>query len=564
MVLAVRPGRPAGIVRRGAVSAAPSGVRHGLGWWISRAGLFRSAGLLVIAAVLPLLVFGALGAVRSVHAEHLRAEAVAVDDARLLSTLVDQELLRALDDVQDLAQSPALDHPGDLTAFRTQADRLMARHPLWLDVILLDPDTGRWVLQSPQGKPGSVVDRPSLAVARASLAPVIGDIAGVHQWGLPVRAPVIRGGKLLYIATIVIRPAEVQEVVKGLNAPPSWIVTVSNQYGHIVARSARLSTYIGHAVSPSAQAARRRGGGGLYEGYTLEGLHTVSAYWMSPATGWSVHIGVPKSDFEAHVHRSILLLGIGFVLSLLLAGFFCLLLLRDLRVRRGQASALEQVVRLEALGRLTGGVAHDFNNLLMIIQGNTDILRRRIDDPQVLVKLDAIRTATDRGARMIRQMLAFARGGDWESAVVDLNGVVGDLAEQVRQLTGPQVRVDTRLAAAPVLARVDRTQLEAAILNLATNARDAMPGGGVAELFAGVEGDVAAIGLRDTGEGMTPEVLARVFEPFFTTKPPGWGSGLGLAQVYGVARNAGGEAIVESRPGQGTTVTLRFPQAAAS
>jgi signal transduction histidine kinase/ActR/RegA family two-component response regulator len=252
---------------------------------------------------------------------------------------------------------------------------------------------------------------------------------------------------------------------------------------------------------------------------------------------------------------------------------------QEMSERERAEAALRQAQRIEAVGQLTGGVAHDFNNLLTVLLGNLDLIEGAgLNDPRSADRLMAMRGAAERGARLTAQLLAFARQQPLAPRAVDLNAVVTGMEGLMQSALGRVVRIRNRLDPALWPALVDPTQIELVILNLAINARDAMPGGGELTIeTANVQlpppfvplsrpeglpaGDYVAVRVTDTGVGMTPDVLAKAFEPFFTTKAVGSGSGLGLSQVFGTARQSGGDVAIESEPGRGTTVTLHLPRA---
>ena len=243
-------------------------------------------------------------------------------------------------------------------------------------------------------------------------------------------------------------------------------------------------------------------------------------------------------------------------------------------VAREQAQEeLLQAQKMEAMGQLTGGVAHDFNNLLTAVSGSLALLEPRISDERSLRLLRAAQRGASRGAKLTESLLAFARKQRLDSVPADLNSVVVEISEMLRRSIGASVEVKDVLASDlwPVL--VDVSQIETALLNVALNARDAMPGGGVlvietsnirtgdSELPAEVVGqDCVLVSLRDTGTGMSPEVIERVFEPFFTTKEIGKGTGLGLSMVFGVVRQSGGAVRIRSRLREGTTVQIYLPR----
>ncbi len=236
--------------------------------------------------------------------------------------------------------------------------------------------------------------------------------------------------------------------------------------------------------------------------------------------------------------------------------------------------ALRQSQKMEAVGRLTGGIAHDFNNLLTAILGNVDLALRRVPDGDDRLKrtLNSARLACQRAATLIQRLLAYSRQHPLEERAVDLNKLVQSMSELLRRSIGESITVETVLAGGLWKTAIDPNQLENAILNLAINARDAMPNGGTLtietantyldETYAAANGgDVAAgqyvmLALTDSGSGMTKDVVDRAFEPFFTTKPTGAGTGLGLSMVYGFVKQSGGHIKIYSEPGEGTTIKM--------
>ena len=248
----------------------------------------------------------------------------------------------------------------------------------------------------------------------------------------------------------------------------------------------------------------------------------------------------------------------------------------EMNRREAAEDDLRRAQRLEAVGQLTAGIAHDFNNLLTVISGNLHFLDRAGgDEARRRRHVANIQSAADRGAKLTQQLLAFARQQQLVPQLVDLNAVVGKLSGMMAASVGAMVRIETDLAPGLWATKVDPTQVELVVLNLAINARDAMPAGGqvtigTANASLGAPslpgdppaGEYVVLSVRDTGTGMTPEVRARAFEPFFTTKGPGRGSGLGLSQVHGFAHQSGGGVTIGSRPGEGTLVRVFLPRTA--
>ena len=253
-------------------------------------------------------------------------------------------------------------------------------------------------------------------------------------------------------------------------------------------------------------------------------------------------------------------------------GFFVLSI--DITEQRASEAALVQAQKMEAVGQLTGGLAHDFNNLLTIIMGNLEAARERCDPALAADYLNPALHAAQRGAELIRRLLTFSRRQTLEPCAVEVGQLVHNMTQLLSRSLTETVSIQTHLPETPLYAMADPHQLESALLNLAINARDAMPGGGaltirvherhipssLAMLIELPVGDYVQIEVEDTGSGIAPELLPRVFEPFVTTKPFGRGSGLGLSMVYGFVRQSGGNIRVRSTLGKGSTVTFVLPR----
>ncbi|APT34756.1 blue-light-activated protein [Methylobacterium phyllosphaerae] len=259
---------------------------------------------------------------------------------------------------------------------------------------------------------------------------------------------------------------------------------------------------------------------------------------------------------------------------------------RDVTERKALEEQLRQSQKLEAVGQLTGGVAHDFNNLLTVIKSSTDLLKRpNLAEERRIRYVDAISDTVDRAAKLTGQLLAFARRQALQPEVFDVGRGVASVSDMVRTLTGSRIHVETQVEPfrdargreGPCLVDADPSQFDTALVNMVVNARDAMSGEGritirvrpvgvvpAIRAHPAMRGDFVAVSVADTGNGIAPDVLDRIFEPFFTTKGVGQGTGLGLSQVFGFAKQSGGEVIAESRLGEGATFTLYLPRAKAA
>ncbi len=243
-------------------------------------------------------------------------------------------------------------------------------------------------------------------------------------------------------------------------------------------------------------------------------------------------------------------------------------LMQEIAERERAQAALVQSQKMEAVGHLTGGIAHDFNNLLTVISGNLALIKRKDGDAKLMHWADNALQASDRAAKLTRQLLAFSRTQRLTLRPVNINALIVGMNELLARTIGPMLNIEMALDPGEPWAMADANQLELAILNLAINARDAMPEAGVLKIASGVEpagdpalkpGDYASISVTDTGAGIPAHLLDKVFDPFFTTKPTGKGTGLGLSQVFGIARQSGGTALITSTEGVGTRVEILLP-----
>jgi two-component system NtrC family sensor kinase len=311
----------------------------------------------------------------------------------------------------------------------------------------------------------------------------------------------------------------------------------------------------------------------------IDGVERRIAYRKVPGYGIYVQAGYKTSAVWQELFSSLighLVFGVPATALLVILSYMVLrrthAVLEESQRREAAEAALKQAQRLEAVGQLTGGVAHDFNNLLMVVNGNVERLRRDLSDPRHKRALDSIDKAARRGASLTRQLLTFSRQQTLAPAVIELRRHLARLRDMVQSSLRGDITVTLDIPNSLWPVKVDLGEFELAILNLGINARDAMPDGGTLTLSArnvslggtaGVDdlrGEYVAVSVRDTGFGIPPEVLPKVFEPFFTTKEVGKGTGLGLSQVYGFARQAGGQANIASEVGRGTEITIFLPR----
>jgi signal transduction histidine kinase/CheY-like chemotaxis protein len=579
--------------------------------------------VLVMACMVP-TVAAAVAAILYVYQQERSGfERTLAEAGRALSLVVDRELARREATLRALAESPALTK-GDLATFYDYARRIA---PTGEAVVVLADLNGQQLLNTrrPLGGPlpGTVFTdarreggETQTLVSNLYFAPI------GRQYSFAVQVPVVRAGKVLYYLSMGSYASQMQKVIADQRLPDGWIATILDREGAIVARSDGPGEWIGRKPPASTLAQLHAHQGGVVQVPSMTGEPLTGSFSRTPNYGWGTFIGLPKSHttspgrtaasvaavaalllaaafwFAVRVGRRLVrpittlaaaaeTLGRGEPVTLVPTGLKetdqvsralarasdSLASAKQLMEQRVQEAlidadkahrAMVQNQRLEAIGQLTGGVAHDFNNLLMVVNTNVHLLRTRrpelAEDPQ----LARISRSVATGSKLTRQLLAFARRQPLRPRVVDLAGSLPELVDLVRPTLSSRVTATCEVAPETGCVEVDPAELELALINLAVNARDAMPEGGTLAIRAAarlVDGrQMVAIEVSDTGHGIEPEVLARVFEPFFTTKEVGRGTGLGLSQVYGFTVQANGTTTVHSTPGAGTTVTMLLPQ----
>jgi len=532
--------------------------------------LERRALLQSIAVAAGILLAGGLLVAHLGRLDLAERRRAAVELARGPAFALEQELARSLDSVTVLA---ALIAEGATSReLSAVAERLLRLHGTTANLQLAEGGviSHLWPLSGNEKAQGldlfsHAVQGPYARRVRDGRRPLLHGPFELVQGGagLALRAPVFVAGpdgeRFWGLSSAIIR---LPTLVEASRLP----LLVEAGYSYQLTRD---------AAGPNTEllATSRPGGAPLVEPVEVE-VHLLDQAWrlgVAPRAGW-------KAPGPAMLHLGLLAFA---VLAGLLAYRTLSLpevLRREVAARtaeaaeahREQQAALEaqrQSQKLEAVGLLAGGVAHDFNNLLAAILGHADLLRMEATPGgEVEEAASTITQAAQRAAELTRQLLAFARLGQHRQERVDLHALVTEATTLLGRTLDKSIRIETRLVAPEHHVLGDPGQLSQVIVNLAVNARDAMPKGGTLALETSVQraaeaGGRLALEVRDSGVGIPPQHLERIFEPFFTTKPEGRGTGLGLATVYGIVKAHGGEVRVESRPGQGSSFTVLLPLA---
>ena len=554
--------------------------------------------LLIAAITLPLAVFVAAGAFdfraekQQVRHQALATATALAEHAQTVVETTELVLARVLDRVagMDWAMIPSSPALHDFLM------KLREDLPQIDSVFLVSPE-GENVASTrsfPLADPFSTAERDFYKVARAgNFGPFVSTpFLGRSGQGLTFTLTQARvsNGAFDGLAGVTISPTYFQQFyAQAMDYPGQSTTTLVREDGTIMLRYPGSGTSNGRLSEKSVfmRAMATSGRGGEFEGRsTIDGRWRLGVYRRLRNQPLYVSYSVNAEAYLAPWRRNLLLIG-GF--SAMLAISLLIVervqqrraiadkraadaLLLEVERRRNAELALEQMQKMEALGRLSGGVAHDFNNLLTAILGPLELAIKRSTDTRVLRLLNGAMQAAQRGAKLTARMLAVTRQRGAAAVTLDPNAVIRELGDMIARTIGPMIELtyDLDPAATPILAEM--VQLETTLINLCVNSRDAMPQGGslllrtravvVAPGSSGLpHGDYVEIAVADTGEGMTEETRARAFEPFFTTKEPGKGTGLGLSTTYGFVQSAGGTVAVASTPGQGTTVTLTLPRA---
>ena len=503
--------------------------------------------LLVFAAALtlPAVILFAVSLTIALGRQSERVEARAAESVQRTLAEIDTQLMSDRNALRVLTTSNVL-RDGDLTRFRDRALQVVDLMPGWKGVLVLRAD-GQVLLDTT----GSSTSRRPRPLPTAS---VWRDGASCPCIAIAEEIPGLRGQYLVALTD----PAQFQTLLM-TGVEPGQVSAIVDRQGLFAARSLSYADRVGMPATVHVRRAVDRGGAGTYEGVTYEGLINYSAYRVSPETGWSVHLAVNRNVLDSpRVWRFVAIVG-GALLSLLVAGVLIVWAIRDIALRRREAQMMFDRQRTEAIGQFASTVAHDFNNLLTVVLFNLERIERQAETPSMKKAATHGLEAAHRGSRLVNQLLAFARDGGAELTVVDVAAATEGMSDLLRQSAGGGVLLEVSTDGEPLPVTLNLDQFEVALVNLVINARDAMQGSGRITVRAETGEAEAVISVSDTGPGIDEAIRDRLFEAFFTTKAEQQGTGLGLAQVAGMAHQARGTVTVRNRPAGGAVFEIRLP-----
>ena len=530
----------------------------------------RPALLLLSASLIPVII---LAAGMSWYFVTLQREALD-ENARVMASAIAATLQRELDTQIQLltvvADSPRFDLPISRSSFAETARRLRERIPKWEQIRISD-ESGNVVLAYPPLDSSAnrrVVDIESHERLIQSRTAVVGNIVSGSK-GRPafaIRVPIERKNNLRAVVSAVIRPATVADLLRTAGLPGTWSAWVMDGQGRLVASTAepKLAGTEGRAFAIVSASDPDRvslaGGGDVRVGEA-----------SLQATLWRVKVGLPVLEYDQLARRAWILAFAGSSVALVLTGTAAFLFQREINARNLERESVANWQRMDALGKLTGQAAHDFNNLLMVFHSGVEGIRRRRDNEQRVTQLLAhMSEGITKGKAITQRLLAFSRRSNQGATHVELDLKLPELEPLLRQALNDAVVLDLAIPTDTWPVYVDPAALEIALVNLLTNAREAMENGGLVTVSArnvpegawedsSISGAFVALTVTDTGRGVSQADLGRVFEPFFSTKENGR-VGLGLTQVHSFAKATGGAVKVNSIFGRGTALTLMLPK----
>jgi len=587
---------------------------------------------LVIAVIAPALAFALYGTYAVYRAQSAQVDQGMKEVSRAVALAVDRELNRYATIVSTLAASPTIVR-GDLRTFHERLQQ--TKHAVGSSVTIFDPQgTPLADTDYAFGTPlPSLPDfRRCKTAAQIEVSPSFRDpVSGVQS--IAIRRPVMRDGKVVYYLAMDFPVAGISALLDEQALPANWLGVILDQDHTVVARTREPDKHVGRHASADfvSQLHASSGVDGKVQSVTRDDVPVTTFFSHAPASGWTALIAIPRDDLLASALAPLGTVVPGILVVLALAIILAIAVGRTITrplaqlddaasaLARGevfdppntgmnetdrtaqvmaQASvtihrssqemarrvkdavaqaershqALLQGQKLEALGNLTAGISHEFNNLLQSMTMGLQLAEMLTSHPRAKRAIEGCQRSANRATRLTRHLMTFSRSRTADAEQVDLRLLILGMHELLTGALPNRVTLRLELPEGAWPAVLDPVQCELAILNLAINARDAMPEGGPLVIalhkltlvqdnpFGLAPGPYLCVDVEDSGCGMSPDVQAHVFEPFFTTKPVGEGTGLGLAQVYGFARQSGGTVSLQSEVGKGTRVSLLLPR----
>ena len=367
------------------------------------------------------------------------------------------------------------------------------------------------------------------------------------------------------VLSLFVAPEKFQHVLMA-RIKPGAVAAIVDREGKFLARSLNFRKRVGTPATIFVRQAIKRGVEGVYEGRTFEGrtfegLENYSAFSTSPLTGWSAHVAIDRTSIDGPQSRSAWAIVLALSAALLLAMALVFYAAHDARLRRRDHEKILKLQKSEVIAQFTSIVVHDMRNLLAASYAGLGLIEKRTTESETRQNVERVREVVRRGEKLINRLLSFARTGSQEIGTVDLSQLLEGVEDLLRQILGEGIALSWSISPDARRVRGNADQLELALINLAKNARDAMDDKGAFSIVVSRAGNMAQILVADDGPGVPAEIVGQAFDAFFTTKVSGAGTGLGLAQVAGTVRQAGGQISLERNAGGGARFRILLPLA---
>lgn len=512
--------------------------------------------LLGVALLLPATTALALQMFNNYRSEADDSRLVAISAADTLVSLSDARALSDLSALQLLSRSRFF-VDGDLVRAAHRAQDAVELLADWRAVVLQNRSTGEVLFEATADKI-TKSDDDDLKLPPASDAASFGDVErdGVYCPCVYIRSRVPGGSD--YVLVAVLDPIAFQRILVR-ELPEGAVAGIVDKEGEFLARSLDYFDRVGTPGTSYVIEAVGRGGRGIYEGRTYEGLINYTAYATSEITGWSSHVAIDRTLLDRPSRQANRMLVTGVSAAIASAVFLFFLAWRETRKQRRAEERLIEMQRTEAVSQFTATIVHDFRNVISAVTSGLNIIKRKTGNDEIKQDIDLIHEAIARGARLANQILSLSHSKEEEVVAIDVPQVLQDLRYLLEQAAGQGVELELEVPESSVKVIANKDQLELALINLVVNAKDAIGGNGRVSIRTIDLGSVIEIWVADTGPGV-PEIFRRnLFTPFATSKPHG--TGLGLAQVAGMARKAGGDVRYEQIDGHGATFVISLPTA---
>ncbi len=521
--------------------------------WVPRQSLLL---LIACALILPTVAAIAVGFATSQSERKALFEGDALATARQMVDVADAEVAADLRILHIVGFSQVLS-TRNWPAMARLSKLALEANPSWKAIVVRDANTGEVFLEVGDAEPTGELRPVPKQVTEQGAAEGVFHSGRYCPCAILHRRPALNRDLVL---SLYVAPDKFQKVLMA-RVKPGTIAAIVDRQGQFLARSRSFRERVGTPATIHVRKAVQQGGEGLYRGRTFEGFENYSAYSTSPLTGWSAHVAIDRTSIDGPQSKSAWAVVLALLAALLLAIALMIYAAHDARLRRREHEKILKLQKSEVIAQFTNIVVHDMRNLLAASYAGLGLIEKRTSETETKQNVERVREVVRRGEKLINRLLSFARTGSQEIGAVDLRAVIQEAEGLLQQILGEGITFIWSVTPDAQHVHANADQLELAFINLAKNAHDAMDRKGTFSIEVSRAGDMAQILIDDDGPGVPPDVGDHAFDAFFTTKVSGAGTGLGLAQVAGTVRQAGGQIALERNAGGGARFRILLPLA---